>query len=162
MKNYNHRRLDNELLNINYIIIESEYFVRRCIEEFGEDLISVVLFGSNSRGLATQRSDMDFIIVLEGDVEEEKMRKLRLEFIMKFSRKIDTICLNRNDALKNFEYISPLFSTLLLGIKILYDRDNFFKEEIKKLAKKVKETKIKYYEGNKLWDLKRIGSEISL
>lgn len=139
-----------------------EYFTRRCVEEYGENLVSVVLFGSRSRGIATQRSDLDFFIVVSGDVREEIMRNLRLDFLMKFGKKIDTICLTRNDALDNFEGISPLFATLVLGIKILYDKGGFFEKEFKKLTKRIKETKIKYYEGDRLWDLQKICSEISL
>lgn len=142
-------------------MIEAEYFTRKCIEEYGDNLISLVLFGSISRGLATPRSDMDFIIVLERDVGEEMIKNLRLDFLTKFSKKIDTICLSRNDAIENFESISPLFATLILGIKILYDKNDFFKGEFKKLIKRISKTRIKYYEGDRLWDLQRIGSEIS-
>ncbi len=74
----------------------------------------------------------------------------------------DTICLTKNDAMANFEGISPLFATLVLGIKLLYDKGGFFEKEFKKLTNKIRETKIKYYEGDKLWDLQKICSEISL
>jgi predicted nucleotidyltransferase len=142
------------------IMIDAEYFTRRCVEEFGENLISVVLFGSRSRGIATKRSDVDFIIILNRNVEDEIIKNLRLDFLMKFGKKIDTICLNRNDALDNFEGISPLFATLVLGIKILYDKGGFFEKEFKRLTKRIRETRIKYYEGNKLWDIQKICTEI--
>jgi predicted nucleotidyltransferase len=150
------------MISTNDILIEAEYFARRCVEQYGENLISVVLFGSGPRGIATQRSDNDFIIVLSKDVGEEIMKNLRLDFLMKFDKKIDTVCLTRNDALDNFERISPLFATLVLGIEILYDKAGFFEKEIKKLTKRIRETKIKYYEGDRLWDLQKICSEISL
>lgn len=143
-------------------MIEAEYFTKRCMEEYGENLISVVLFGSRSRGNATKRSDLDFIIIVGRDVREEIIRNLRLDFLMKFGKKIDTISLTRKDALDNFEGISPLFATLVLGIKLLYDKGGFFEKEFKKLTNKIRETKIKYYEGDKLWDLQKICSEISL
>lgn len=148
------------MISTSDIIIEAEYFTRRCVEEYGENLVSVVLFGSRSRGIATQRSDIDFIIVLNRDVEEEIIKNLRLDFLMKFGKNIDTICLNRNDALDNFEGISPLFATLVLGIKILYDKGGFFEKEFKKLTKRIRETRIKYYEGDRLWDLQKICTEI--
>ena len=137
-------------------VADTEYFTRRCIEEFGENLVSVVLFGSRSRGIATTRSDVDFIIVLNRNVDEENIKNLRLDFLMKFGKKIDTVCLNRNDALENFKRISPLFATLILGLKILYDKSDFFETEFKKLTKRISETSIKYYEGNKLWDIQKI------
>lgn len=143
-------------------MIEAEYFTKRCLEEFGENLISVVLFGSSSRGNATKRSDLDFIIIVKRDFREEIIRNLRLDFLLEFGKKIDTICLTKKDALANFEGISPLFATLVLGIELLYDKDGFFKSEFKKLTKKITETKIKYYEGDKLWDLQKICSKISL
>lgn len=143
-------------------MIETEYFTKRCVENYKENLISVVLFGSRSRGVANQRSDLDFIIVLNSDVGEEIIKNIRLEFLLEFGKKIDTVCLTKNDALDNFEGISPLFATLILGIKILYNKDGFFETEFKKLTQRIKETKIKYYEGDKLWDLQKICSEISL
>jgi len=141
-------------------MMDAEYFTRRCVEEFGENLVSIVLFGSRSRGIATKRSDVDFIIILNRNVEEEIIKNLRLDFLMKFGKKIDTICLNRNDALDNFEGISPLFATLVLGIRILYDKGGFFEKEFKRLTKRIRETRIKYYEGNKLWDIQKICTEI--
>ena len=143
-------------------MIETEYFTKRCVDIYNENLISIVLFGSTTRGMAHQRSDLDFIIVLNSDVNEEIIKNLRLEFLLKFGKKIDTVCLTKNDALDNFEGISPLFATLVLGIKILYDKGGFFEKEFKKLTQKIKETKIKYYEGDKLWDLQKICLEISL
>jgi len=148
--------LEDSVIGTNNILIDTEYFTRRCIEEFGENLVSLVLFGSRSRGIATKRSDVDFIIVLNRNVEEEIVKNLRLDFLMKFEKKIDTICLSRNDALDNFERISPLFATLVLGIKILYDKEGFFEKEFKKLTQRISETRIKYYEGNKLWDIQKI------
>jgi predicted nucleotidyltransferase len=143
-------------------MIEAEYFDRKCLEKFGENLVSVVLFGSRSRGTATARSDIDFIIILEREGDEEIIRNLRIDFIMKFSKKIDTICLTRNDVLQNFKNISPLFATLALGIEIFYDKNAFFKEQFKKFVKIIEKTKIKYYEGDMLWDIPRICSEILL
>ena len=148
------------MISTKDIMIDTEYFTRRCVEEFGENLVSVVLFGSRSRGIATKRSDVDFIIILNRNVDEEIIKNLRLDFLMKFGKKIDTICLNRNDALDNFEGISPLFATLVLGIRILYDKGGFFEKEFKKLTKRIRETRIKYYEGNKLWDIQKICTEI--
>ena len=148
------------MISTKDIMIDAEYFTRRCVEEFGENLVSIVLFGSRSRGIATKRSDIDFIIILNRNVEEEIIKNLRLDFLMKFGKKIDTICLNRNDALDNFEGISPLFATLVLGIRILYDKGGFFEKEFKKLTKRISETRIKYYEGNKLWDIQKICTRI--
>lgn len=118
-------------------MIEAEYFTKRCLKEFGENLISVVLFGSSSRGNATKRSDLDFIIIVNRDFREEIIRNLRLDFLMKFGKKIDTICLTRKDAMANFEGISPLFATLVLGIKLLYDKGGFLKNSSRNLQRKL-------------------------
>jgi len=93
---------------------------------------------------------------LNKKVEEEILRKLRLDYIIKFGNNIDTICLTRKDAMDNFNRISPLFATLVLGIKILYDKNAFFENEFNKFTNKIKDTEIKYYEGDKLWELRKI------
>jgi len=142
--------------SINELNVDIEYFTRICFEKYGDDLVSIVLFGSRSRGYATQRSDIDFIIVLNKKVDEEILRKLRLDYILKFGKNIDTICLTKKDALDNFNRISPLFATLVLGIKILYDKNAFFEREFNKFINIIKCTEIKYYEGDKLWELHKI------
>jgi len=142
------------------IMMDAEYFTRRCVEEFGENLVSIVLFGSRSRGIATKRSDVDFIIILNRNVEEEIIKNLRLDFLMKFGKKIDTICLNRNDALDNFEGISPLFATLVLGIRILYDKGGFFEKEFKRLTKRIRETRINITKEINFGDIQKICTEI--
>lgn len=44
----------------------AEAVVEHLREEFGEDLKCVVLYGSRARGTATEESDWDFFVVVEG------------------------------------------------------------------------------------------------
>ncbi|MBK6765360.1 MAG: nucleotidyltransferase domain-containing protein [bacterium] len=57
---------------------------QRLTELYGERLSQLILFGSQARGDATEDSDVDVLVVLEGEVDlEEEVRRtsdLRLEY----------------------------------------------------------------------------------
>lgn len=132
--------------------------VERCKNAIGENLVSVVLFGSTARGLQDERSDIDLLIVVEEEVEGDPLKDVRMEFLLNHSVKLDTIVLSKKDVVGNFDYFSPLFVSFVLGITILVD-DGFFREKYFEFLNKVKEENILYVEGGKTWDLKKISSE---
>lgn len=133
--------------------------VERCRTTLGETLVSVVLFGSIPRGLQDARSDIDLLIVTEKDVSKDFLKDIRIDFLLKYTVQLDMIVLSRQDVIDNFEHFSPLFLTFALGITILVD-DGFFEREYFGFLKRLKEEDIKYVEGGKVWDLKKISSEI--
>ena len=133
--------------------------VERCKTILGETLVSVVLFGSIPRGLQDARSDIDLLIVTEKDVKKDFLKDIWIDFLLKYSVKLDMIVMSRQDVIDNFEHFSPLFLSFALGITILVD-DGFFKREYFKFLKRLKEENIKYVEGGKVWNLQKISSEI--
>ena len=38
-------------------------FLQKCKQKFGDNLISIILFGSYARGTATEYSDVDLLII---------------------------------------------------------------------------------------------------
>lgn len=134
-------------------------FVDRCKKRIGKDLVSIVLFGSMARGSSDARSDIDLIIVTEGKNKEDNFKDIRINFLLEYETALDILVLTKKEAIENFKAFSPLFSTLVLGVDILYDQ-GFFEEQLKEFRKKLEKTKIKYCEGGKIWDLQKIGSEI--
>ncbi len=132
--------------------------VERCTKVLGKNLVSVVLFGSRARELHDKRSDIDLLIVVEEEIESDPLRDVRIDFLLNYSAKLDTIVLSRKDVVDNFNYFSPLFLSFTLGIIILVD-DGFFKEKYFEFLNKVKEENILYVEGGRIWDLKKISSE---
>ncbi|GFO95944.1 hypothetical protein ig2599ANME_0126 [groundwater metagenome] len=139
-----------------------EYFIDACKKELGENLVSIVSFGSFPKGTATSSSDMDFLIVVNEKISDHLMKTIRKDVIFKFNKKIDTVSMTERDVIDNFKSFSPLFCSFILGIKILHDRDGFFKEQFKNFINELRKTNIKYCEKNKIWDLREISSRISL
>ena len=133
-------------------------FVDECKKKFGKELVSIVLFGSMGRKIADTRSDIDIIIVINRDSKNQMLKDIRIEFLLKYEVKLDILLLTKKDVIDNFKAFSPLFSTFALGLDILYDQ-GFFEKQLKEFGKKLEKTKIKYYEGGKVWDLQKIGSK---
>jgi predicted nucleotidyltransferase len=136
-----------------------EDVVERCKTVLGENLVSIVLFGSVARGLEDSRSDIDLLIVVNKDVDSDFLRDIRIEIVLKYSVKLDMILMSKQDVIDNFEHFSPLFLSFVLGVSVLVD-DDFFEREYFKFLNKLKEENIKYVEGGKVWDLRKISSGI--
>jgi predicted nucleotidyltransferase len=136
-----------------------EEVVERCKTILGETLVSIVLFGSAARGLQDSRSDIDLLVVVNKDVNSDFLRDIRIEMLLKYSVKLDMILMSKQDVIDNFEHFSPLFLSFVLGISVIVD-DGSFEREYFKFLNQLKEEKIKYVEGGKVWDLQKISSEI--
>ncbi|MDI6860100.1 MAG: nucleotidyltransferase domain-containing protein [Methanocellales archaeon] len=104
-------------------------FVDKCKEKFGDDLLSIVLFGSYARGVEHEYSDVDLLILaksLPDDWRErdEVITDLKIPFV--FERKIDITLIDKNDLADSMKWFDPL----ILGISemhvILYDKGGLF------------------------------------
>lgn len=131
----------------------------QCRKALGKNLVSVVLFGSTARGLQDSRSDIDVLIVVEKEVDNNLFKDMRIDFLINYGVKLDTIVMDKKDVVDNFNYFSPLFLSFALGITILYDEE-FFEKEYFTFLGRLKDENIKYVEGGKVWDLQKISSEI--
>ena len=131
---------------------QREMIVEALKRRFGEDLVSVVLFGPFARGDFHERSDIDLLILCK------KVPKSRMERLKKFEKVEDKITkLAEKLGIENLE-INPIITTLkkiegnpiLLDLmrssKILYDKDARFSKYLSLLRKKI-EDKIMFREG---------------
>lgn len=130
----------------------------RCKKALGKNLVSVILFGSTARGLEDKRSDIDLLIVVEKEDNNDFLKNIRMDFLLNYGAKLDTIVMDKRDVIDNFNYFSPLFSSFALGITILVD-NGFFKKEYTQFLRRLSKEKIKYVEGGKVWDLQKISLE---
>lgn len=133
--------------------------VNQCKTILGETLVSIVMFGSVARGIQNARSDIDLLIVVEKEVKKDFLKDIRIDFLLEYSVKLDMIVMTKQDVIDNFDHFSPLFVSFALGVTILVD-DGFFEGEYFKFLKALQEEDIKYVEGGKVWDLKKVSSEI--
>ncbi len=147
------------------------------IDYYGERLISLAIFGSVARNTFRPDSDIDILIIAEG------LPKGRLKRVSEFEKNIE---LPLEETLKRlfrqgiYPELSPLFKTpeeVLHGsplfldmtedLKILYDRDNFFKNYLQGLKERLKRLGARkvYFKGGYYWELKpdyRYGDIIEL
>lgn len=132
---------------------------------FGKNLISVVLFGGYGRKIAKEGSDVDLMIIANKLPSnplkrDDLVSKIRLEMLMKYKMSIDFLLFTPKDVTENFNSYSPIFSTLTLGSKIVYDKDNFFKKNYFEFMKKLGERNIQYAERGTIWNLSQIARNI--
>jgi predicted nucleotidyltransferase len=136
-------------------------FRRKLLTRFKDDLISLILFGSVARGAARNNSDIDVLIILK-DAPDSYYERLQPV--------VDIELEMRNDA----EGMPPVLSSMILSLDeakqnrnifldmiddsiILYDTDNFFKNRLSELKKRLDQLgskKIKLDNDTWYWNLK--------
>lgn len=125
---------------------------------FGNDLVSVVVFGSHARGEAKPESDIDVLIVVAGLARRrferyEGMRALAEEVSEAFASAVTPILLTPEEA----EQVKPYYLGMLSGHGILYDRDGFFARILERLRRRLTELGARRYvdeDDYEYWDLK--------
>jgi len=105
-------------------------------EYCGENLVSVVLYGSVARGTARRDSDIDLLFVFETMPQSaferddyimpvlEKVREMKIAQL--FSQGIFTDFSYVIKTRKEATYHSPLYLDMVEDAKMLFDRDGFF------------------------------------
>jgi len=131
------------------------------IKKYYKDrLISVVIFGSLARGCPSYDSDIDLLIVAE-KLPRGRMKRVR-EF-EKVENKIDWylrqlekkgIYTYLSPIIKTKEEVelgSPLFLDMVENSIILFDRNDFFKNKILDLKKRLEKSGAKRIEKESYW-----------
>lgn len=136
------------------------------IDYYSERLITLAIFGSVARDTFRPDSDIDILIIAEG------LPKGRLKRVAEFEKNIEPplketlkrllrqgIYPRPSPLFKTPEEVlqgSPIFLDMTDDVKILYDRDNFFKNYLQGLKEKLKRLGARkvYFKGGYYWELK--------
>ena len=139
----------------------SSFLLDNSLQMFKENLTSIVLFGSQARKEHNNTSDVDVILVTTRDNNQD-VSKLRKKFLLTFKKRLDLHIFTREEVVQNFNNNSPLFTTLLLGINIVYDKENFFRKQFNFFIKQMSDSDIKYCEGNQIWEMKKVARGLGI
>ena len=129
-------------------------------EEFKDDLISVVVYGSVARGDNRNDSDVDLLIIMENLPKDSMLKRIRL-FETKVEDKLNLdeywkmgYYISLSPVLKTpeeAEKFSPLYLDMVYDAVILYDRNYFFTRILQKLRDRLKELGAERVRMGKKW-----------
>jgi predicted nucleotidyltransferase len=128
------------------------------LENLGENLISVVVYGSVARGEAREDSDIDLLIIAR---DLPKGRLKRQDLFIEFEKSLDIeeieakgygidfspILLTPEEASR----MRPLYLDMVEDAVILFDRDGFFSGVLEKLRKRLEELGAERVRLGKKW-----------
>ena len=130
-----------------------------CKDHYGERLISLAVFGSVGRGTPRPDSDIDLLLVIKGlplgrITRVKEFAAIETALGMAIQGRIEL-----SPVFKTPEEIangSPLFLDMVEDVRMLFDRDDFFKNILKNLKERLQRLGARrIWQGNVwYWDLK--------
>ena len=92
-------------------------------EEVGrnEGVVAIILFGSVAKGEAAEDSDIDLLVVTEGEMEET-LNDLVYELMFRYNVPVEAVFLTYDDLIINLQAKTAFSFGLLEGYKVLFDR----------------------------------------
>ncbi|MEM4177649.1 MAG: nucleotidyltransferase domain-containing protein [Nitrososphaeria archaeon] len=130
------------------------------LKVFGDQLISLVLFGSYARGEPRPESDIDLLIVLRTlplerielhkliDKVEENLKELYSGLLaIGYKPVLSPIVLDVDTASR----IRPLYLDIVFDAKILFDKSDFIKNVFERLRKRLETLHAERKRLGKLW-----------
>ena len=165
---------DKELgkIRARWMRISLNRLIEVFLEEFGDELISIVLYGSAVKDtFQLGRSDIDLLYILEDDAtniwqrEEDAFKRFQVtweyrtcDYWLKtqgfYGYPEVTIALLQKRYARDYQ---PTYIDMVLHRVVLYDREEFFQKLMKKLQEVLKDLgtmRVEYADGAYCWFLK--------
>jgi uncharacterized protein len=132
-----------------------------CRETFGNDLVSVVLFGSYAQGAASPESDIDLLVIVKNlpegsDQQEQLLDSLELPILKKYHLCASVILTTPEAVLNGVNTDNPLFFGIWTGYSVIFDSGDFFRHCLKTVRQHVRTSKPVFIDRRKRWNLAEI------
>ena len=119
---------------LNHILRESN-------RRWGQDLVSVIVFGSFARGDAYEHSDIDLLIIVKNlpkGWRERGTYELSLERLgLTWNTPLQVILVEPEEIRLAIDNVMPLLLEIRESYRHLFDRDMFFQKEMKRFEKMI-------------------------
>lgn len=130
-------------------------FKDRLIRKFGDDLISIAIFGSQVKKPRWD-SDIDLLVVIENIPEDWKERDnefsdLEYDISVKHGASISAVYYSPKEVEFSIKMRDRLFLGILLGYKMIYDKNRFFEKNIEKLKNNLDKEHANYIPDERVW-----------
>ncbi|KXG76720.1 hypothetical protein AN618_15000 [Fervidicola ferrireducens] len=134
--------------------------LKACLEVYGEDLVTLAVFGSVARGTPSPESDIDILIVAE-NLPSGRLRRMErfaeVEELLNpwmYSLRNIGIYTSLSPVIKTPEEVmagSLLFLDMIDDALILFDREGFFTRFLQEFSSKLKEMGAKKVVTGERW-----------
>jgi len=135
------------------------HVARLCREQYGERLVSLAVFGSVGRGTARPDSDVDLVLIVR-DLPNGRIARVRefapIEVALEIATKDHIELSPVFKTPKEIANGSPLLLDMIEDARILFDRNDFFKNTLNGLKERLQRLGARrIWRGNIwYWDLK--------
>lgn len=121
----------------------------------GENLVSIVLFGSRARGTAHPHSDIDLLIVARALPDEEGRDELALDIAeigFDYGLSFQIILATSEETMLSAKTGAPLMFEIYDAHRIIYDKEGFFGRVIKEFAEQLRRWKARKVK-ERVWEV---------
>jgi len=129
------------MAQVNIEKIESilNHILRESNRRWGQDLVSVIVFGSFARGDAYEHSDIDLLIIVKNlpkGWRERGAYELSLERLgLTWNTPLQVILVEPEEIRLAIDNVMALLLEIRESYRYLFDRDMFFQKEMKRFEK---------------------------
>jgi predicted nucleotidyltransferase len=134
-------------LSVEDIKTVLDSMVQGLCQEFGQQLVAVVIYGSYARGTATSGSDIDLLAIVRGLPRDwESIHCLEDEWTFKgrrLGKRFQVMLATPEDVEDSVEYAAPLMLEIHNAHQIIFDWNDFFRNCMLRMGYLIRERGIR-------------------
>ncbi|MBC7114615.1 MAG: uncharacterized protein PWR13_283 [Archaeoglobi archaeon] len=104
-----------------------EEFANRAVEELGDRIDAIILYGSLARGEADENSDIDILVITDHAEIRERIYDIAYDVNLKYDVLLSFFFIDKERFLRLIELKSPFAESILEEGVVLYEREGIFR-----------------------------------